>query len=137
MANQEGDYVQNQVVKAIEDRCPDGVELEERRGCYANAYSIIPPNTSEGVECSNFLKEAFSFTDSAISKQFGKSPLYLREGGSIPVIADFKNRAGLDAIMVGLFTPEDNLHAPNESFDIALMQKATATFADIFRSLSK
>lgn len=137
VANQEGDYVQNQVVKAIEDRCPDGVELEVRRGCYANAYSIIPPNKSKGVECSNFLREAFSFTDSAISKQFGKSPLYLREGGSIPVIADFKNRAGLDAIMVGLFTPEDNLHAPNESFDIALMQKATATFADIFRSLSK
>jgi acetylornithine deacetylase/succinyl-diaminopimelate desuccinylase-like protein len=39
--------------------------------------------------------------------------------------------------MVGLFTPEDNLHAPNESFDIGLMQKATETFANIFRSLGK
>ncbi|MDG1702438.1 MAG: M20/M25/M40 family metallo-hydrolase [Opitutae bacterium] len=137
VANQEGDYVQNQVVKAIEDRCPDGVEVEVRRGCFANAYSIIPPNKSESAQCSDFLIDAFSFTDSSISKEFKKSPLYLREGGSIPVIADFKNRAGLDAIMVGLFTPEDNLHAPNESFDIGLMQKATETFANIFRSLGK
>ena len=135
VAEQKGDEVQNHVIKAIEERCPKGVKLEVRRGCFANAYSVIPPNKSEAVECSNFLKNAFSVTDLAIQKQFGKSPLYLREGGSIPVIADFKNRAGLDAIMVGLFTPEDNLHAPNESFDIELMQKATATFADIFRSL--
>ena len=53
------------------------------------------------------------------------------------MIADFKNRAGLEAIMVGLFTPEDNLHAPNESFDIELMNKATATFAEIFSLLGK
>ena len=137
VAEQKGDEVQNHVIKAIEERCPQGVKLEVRRGCFANAYSVIPPNKSEAVECSNFLKNAFSVTDLAIQKQFGKSPLYLREGGSIPVIADFKNRAGLDAIMVGLFTPKDNLHAPNESFDIELMQKATATFADIFRSLGE
>ncbi len=137
VAEQKGDEVQNHVIKAIEERCPKRVKLEVRRGCFANAYSVIPPNKSEAVECSNFLKNAFSVTDLAIQKQFGKSPLYLREGGSIPVIADFKNRAGLDAIMVGLFTPEDNLHAPNESFDIELMQKATATFADIFHSLGE
>lgn len=137
VAGQKGDEVQDHVIKAIEDRCPEGVILEVRRGCFANAYSIIPPNKSESVNCTDFLKNAFSVTDSAIQKEFGKSPLYLREGGSIPVIADFKNRAGLDAIMVGLFTPEDNLHAPNESFDIDLMKKATATFAEIFSFLGK
>ena len=137
VAGQKGDKVQDQVIQAIEDRCPKGVQVEVRRGCFANAYSIIPPNKSEAVKSSDFLNSAFSVTDVAIQKQFGRSPLYLREGGSIPVIADFKNRAGLDAIMVGLFTPEDNLHAPNESFDIELMKKATATFADIFRSLGE
>ena len=137
VAGQKGDEVQDYVIKAIEDRCPDGVTLEVRRGCFANAYSIIPPNKSESVDCTDFLRNAFSVTDSAIKKQFGNAPLYLREGGSIPVIADFKNRAGLEAIMVGLFTPEDNLHAPNESFDIELMNKATATFVKIFSSLGK
>ena len=137
VAGQSGDQVQDYVIKAIEDRCPEGVTLEVRRGCFANAYSIIPPNKSESINCTDFLRNAFSVTDSAIKKQFGNSPLYLREGGSIPVIADFKNRAGLEAIMVGLFTPEDNLHAPNESFDIELMNKATETFAEIFSFLGK
>ena len=137
VAGQKGYEVQDHVIKAIEDRCPEGVTLEVRRGCFANAYSIIPPNKSESVDCTDFLRNAFSVTDSAIKKQFGNAPLYLREGGSIPVIADFKNRAGLEAIMVGLFTPEDNLHAPNESFDIELMNKATATFAEIFSFLGK
>ena len=137
VAGQKGDEVQDHLIKAIEDRCPEGVTLEVRRGCFANAYSIIPPNKSESVDCTDLLRNAFSVTDSAIKKLFGNSPLYLREGGSIPVIADFKNRAGLEAIMVGLFTPEDNLHAPNESFDIELMNKATATFAEIFSFLGK
>ena len=137
VAGQRGDEVQDYVIKTIEDRCPEGVTLEVRRGCFANAYSITPPIKSESFECTDFLKKAFSVTDYAIKKQFKKSPLYLREGGSIPVIEEFKSRAGLEAIMVGLFTPEDNLHAPNESFDIDLMNKATATFAEIFSSLDK
>ena len=66
----------------------------------------------------------FAAVDSAIEAAFGKAPLYLREGGGIPVIADFKKEAGLDAIMVGLFTPKDNLHAPDESFDLELMQRS-------------
>ena len=53
------------------------------------------------------------------------------------MIADFKNRAGFEAIMVGLFTPEDNSYAPNESFDIELMNKAIMTFAEIFNFLGK
>jgi acetylornithine deacetylase/succinyl-diaminopimelate desuccinylase-like protein len=56
----------------------------------------------------------------------------LREGGSIPVIADFNKRAGLDALMIGLFTPIDNLHAPDEGFDLQLMENAIAAFEQIF-----
>ena len=43
VAGQKGDEVQDHVIKAIEDRCPEGVTLEVRRGCFANAYSIIRP----------------------------------------------------------------------------------------------
>ena len=138
VAGQKGDDIQDKVIQAIESRCPKAVELEVRRGCFANAYCVVPPHKSKSSE-NNFsgLAEVFKITDGAILENFGRSPLYLREGGSIPVIADFKNRAGLDAIMVGLFTPKDNLHAPNESFDLELMNRAIATFAEIFKSISK
>ena len=40
------------------------------------------------------------------------------------LIADLKQVLGLDAVMMGLFLPEDNLHAPNESFHLGVMKKA-------------
>lgn len=139
VSGQEGERVQDLVVKALLDRCPSGVEIDVRRGCFANAYAVVPPNKSTvgAAMASDQLRRAFSETDKAIREHFGSRPLYLREGGSIPVIADFKHRAGLDAIMVGLFTPEDNLHAPNESFDLCLMERAIAAFSQIFRSIAE
>ncbi len=136
VSGQESARIQDLVLNALEDRCPSGVQLEVRRGCHANAYSIVPPHKSCTKQGSKVLEKAFKFTDTAIEKHFYKKPLYLREGGSIPVIADFKHRTGLDAIMVGLFTPQDNLHAPNESFDIKLMYQAIDVFSDIFLSFS-
>ena len=38
------------------------------------------------------------------------------EGGSIPIIRDLKEVAGLESLMIGLFTNEDNLHAPTKAF---------------------
>jgi acetylornithine deacetylase/succinyl-diaminopimelate desuccinylase-like protein len=98
---------------------------------------VVPPGrentpTDQGA----VLAGAFGAAQAAITQNFGKAPLYLREGGSIPVIADFKARAGLDAVMIGLFTPVDNLHAPDESFDLGLMERAVTAFEDIFKSLA-
>ena len=83
------------------------------------------------------MARAFRAVDSAIADQFGKSPIYLREGGSIPVIADFKKHAGLDALMIGLFTPLDNLHAPDESFSIELMNNAVIVFERLIKTIAQ
>ena len=46
---------------------------------------------------------------------------------SVPIIADIKHKTGLDSVMFGLFLPEDNLHAPNESFNLDVMKKGIET----------
>jgi acetylornithine deacetylase/succinyl-diaminopimelate desuccinylase-like protein len=133
VANQDPQKIQDQVVAAIEALCPDGVTLNVRRGPVAEAYLAVPPerpNTPEDQPES--LARAFKSADRAIEQCFGNAPIYLREGGSIPVIADFNKRAGLDALMIGLFTPIDNLHAPDEGFDLQLMENAIAAFEQIF-----
>ncbi|MEM8868341.1 MAG: M20/M25/M40 family metallo-hydrolase [Verrucomicrobiota bacterium] len=137
VANQDPHKTQDQVVAAIESRCPAGVNLEVRRGPVAEAYLVVPPerpNTPEDQPES--LARAFKSAESSIGASFGNAPIYLREGGSIPVIADFKNRAGLDALMIGLFTPVDNLHAPDESFDLGLMERAIPAFEQIFKDIA-
>jgi acetylornithine deacetylase/succinyl-diaminopimelate desuccinylase-like protein len=73
------------------------------------------------------LARAFLAADKAIAEIWGRPPIYLREGGSVPIIADIKRVTGLDSVMFGLFLPEDNLHAPNESFNLDVMKKGIAT----------
>lgn len=137
VANQDPHKIQQQVRATIEARCPAGVSLSMRDGGVAEAYLVVPPerpNTPSDQPPA--LARAFKSVDVAIEQSFGHAPIYLREGGSIPVIADFKKRAGLDALMVGLFTPIDNLHAPNEGFDLGLMEKAICAFEKIFKEIA-
>jgi acetylornithine deacetylase/succinyl-diaminopimelate desuccinylase-like protein len=51
-----------------------------------------------------------------LKQVFGRAPVYLREGGSIPVVASFQTLMGIDSIMMGFGLPDDNLHSPNERF---------------------
>ena len=50
---------------------------------------------------------------------FGKKPILQREGGSIPVVAWFKEKLGVDSILLGFGLPDDRIHAPNEKLDLA------------------
>jgi acetylornithine deacetylase/succinyl-diaminopimelate desuccinylase-like protein len=51
----------------------------------------------------------------AIEAAFGRAPLYIRDGGSIPVCASFESILGLPVVLAGFTNPDDNAHAPNES----------------------
>ena len=112
------------------------VEVEVTGG--GDPYVVIPPGKpgSSGDEPA-LLKRAFASAERAITESFGSSPIYMREGGSIPIIGDLKEVAGLDSLLIGLFTPADNLHAPDESFHLGIMDKATDAFEDIFEDLAQ
>jgi acetylornithine deacetylase/succinyl-diaminopimelate desuccinylase-like protein len=54
----------------------------------------------------------------ALEKGFGKRPVFTREGGSIPVVADFQAALNVPVVLFGFGLPDDNLHAPNEKFNL-------------------
>jgi len=54
----------------------------------------------------------------AIEKGFGKRPVFTREGGSIPVVATFQDALNVPCVLFGFGLPDDNLHAPNEKFNL-------------------
>lgn len=137
VANQDPEKIQKQLYATIRERCPDGVTISFRDGGIAAAYLAIPPERpNTPADQPESLARAFKSADKAIEASFGNAPIYLREGGSIPVIADFNKRAGLEALMVGLFTPIDNLHAPDEGFDLGLMDNAITAFEQIFKDIA-
>jgi acetylornithine deacetylase/succinyl-diaminopimelate desuccinylase-like protein len=55
----------------------------------------------------------------AIERGFGKAPVFMREGGSIPVVATFQEELGLPSVLFGVGLPDDRIHAPNEKLDLA------------------
>src|SRR6266850_2309826 len=55
----------------------------------------------------------------AIEKGFGRTPVFTREGGSIPVVSTFQEELGLPSVLFGVGLPDENAHAPNEKLDVA------------------
>jgi acetylornithine deacetylase/succinyl-diaminopimelate desuccinylase-like protein len=126
--DQQPDEIKRILIDAIRARTPKGVRIEFVDQHKGDPYVVVPPGRSNTpTDQSPILARAFRAADQAVTEVWGRPPLYLREGGSVPIIADIKRTTGLDSVMFGLFLPEDNLHAPNESFNLAVMKKGTET----------
>jgi acetylornithine deacetylase/succinyl-diaminopimelate desuccinylase-like protein len=130
--------VKDCVFDAIRKRCPKGVTLRITEQHVATPYVVIPPDRSNTPkDQSPRLAACFRALDRATQEVWGKPALYLREGGSVGLIADIKTVLGLDAVMMGLFLPEDNLHAPNESFHLGVMKKGIETSRRVLLHLAR
>ncbi|MBT3668499.1 MAG: M20/M25/M40 family metallo-hydrolase [Opitutae bacterium] len=134
--DQKSDDIAEKVKKAIIQACPDAVRVEVDIKGGGDPYVVIPPGMpgSTGNE-TELMKKAFRIAEECIDRGFGSKPIFLREGGSIPIIQDLKEVAGLDSLMIGLFTNEDNLHAPDESFHLGIMERAISSFEAFFKEL--
>jgi acetylornithine deacetylase/succinyl-diaminopimelate desuccinylase-like protein len=73
----------------------------------------------------------------AIEQVFGKQPLFIREGGSIPICASFERVLGLPVVLAGFTNPDDNAHAPNESLLLDNFEKGIRTIALMWHELAE
>jgi len=137
VANQTPEKIRALLYETIAQRMPKDVTFRLVNQHSGQPYVVVPPdrsNTPAGQ--SPVLASAFRAADAAITEVFGRAPLYLREGGSVPIIADIKRVLGLDSVMMGLFLPEDNLHAPDESFNLNVMRKGMAASERILEGVA-
>ena len=132
---QKTDNILQLVKKAIIERTAKQIKVEfVEYNASGDGYFVNPKNPDG---CNEKLKVAFKLVDECVEFAFGCKPLFLREGASIPLISDIKKFTGLDCIMVGLFNPEDNLHAPNESFRISTIEKASLYYNKFLERLAQ
>jgi acetylornithine deacetylase/succinyl-diaminopimelate desuccinylase-like protein len=83
---------------------------------------------------------AYKAAEKAIATTFGKDPIPTRGGGSIPIIALFEKILGLKTVLMGFGLDNDNIHSPNEKFDVANYYKGIETipyFHKYFAEMSK
>ena len=110
--------------KQLKKLCPPGVRLEIDEGHGAEPYLVSP----SGPQAQAAL--------GALRAAFGHEPVILREGGSIPIITEFKKMLGADSLLLGLALPDDNLHSPNEKFDLTCFHKGAAMSARLWPALA-
>ena len=73
----------------------------------------------------------------AIEKGFEKTPVMIREGGSIPVVSVLKKALGIDTILLGLGLPDDNAHSPNEKFHLPDYRRGIETAAWLLAEMAE
>lgn len=111
--------------KALEARCPKTVKMEIHVHSGA-APSLLPIDS-----------KATQLAAKAVKAGFGIDPVYMREGGTIPVGVLFKAALGIDTLFVGFGLSDDRVHSPNEKFDLDALHKGTRTAAALYAELAK
>ena len=109
--------------KFVESICPAGVTVEARMIHSGEAIVI----STEG----EFVKAATE----AMHQVFGKETVFIRSGGSIPIVGDFVRELGTPTVMMGFGLPDDNLHAPNEKFHIANFYRGIESIILFFEAI--
>jgi acetylornithine deacetylase/succinyl-diaminopimelate desuccinylase-like protein len=71
----------------------------------------------------------------AIEKGFGQTPVFNREGGSIPVVFTFQQELGLPSVLFGVGLPDENAHAPNEKLDLGNFHNGVIASAILYEEI--
>jgi acetylornithine deacetylase/succinyl-diaminopimelate desuccinylase-like protein len=104
------------------DQSPDSVVKAVRKFIKTNIPSGLRTNLKVLGTGGAFLAKSKSsylaLASRAMEKTFGKKPVFTRSGGSIPIIPTIARETGAEVIMMGYGLPDDNLHSPNEKFDL-------------------
>jgi acetylornithine deacetylase/succinyl-diaminopimelate desuccinylase-like protein len=123
--NQKPQKVLRQVKAHLKKVCPPSVKLTIEGGHEGDPYIVAPksPQVQAGLD--------------ALKASFGREPIVMREGGSIPIINDFKKILGVDTLLLGLALPDDNLHSPNEKFNLEQLRKGMLMSAHLWQRLGE
>jgi acetylornithine deacetylase/succinyl-diaminopimelate desuccinylase-like protein len=94
---------------------------------HANARAIQLPYTMPALDKAK----------TALAAEWGRAPVTIGSGGSIPIVGDFKRTLGLDTLLVGFGLDDDRVHSPNEKYDLTSFHKGARSWARILGALAE
>ncbi|MCF6277137.1 MAG: dipeptidase [Anaerolineales bacterium] len=115
--------VHQQLLQYLEANVPDGIrwEVDEMHG----GFPSISKRDTAGVQA----------LSAAMETVWGSRPLFKREGGSIPVVADMQQILGIESVLTGFGLPDDHIHAPNEKQHLPTWYRGIEALIHFFYNL--
>ncbi len=122
--NQDPEVIAQAFEAYVKKLAPSSVKINILR--HGTGKPILTPRDHPAVKA----------VDQAITQGFGISPVYIREGGSIPVVATFQERLGLPTVLMGFGLPDCDAHAPNEKFNLKNFYRGIISAAWFYQEYS-
>ena len=116
------------IAKALEGRlrelCPAGIKMKliDMHGAPGAVVPLESPFMAAAAD--------------AIETGFGTRPVFIREGGSIPIVNQFKEALGMDTLLLGWGLDDDNTHSPNEKFHLPDFHRGIRASAALWSTLA-
>jgi len=104
--DQEGDEILKLARAHLQKNLPKGVTMEITDG-HSGPWYLTDPHSAIGEAAQRALRKAFD-----------RNPALIREGGSIPIVSQFRGILGIETLLMGLALPDCRAHSPNENFPL-------------------
>jgi acetylornithine deacetylase/succinyl-diaminopimelate desuccinylase-like protein len=123
--NQNPEKIQGLIKNHLEEQAPKGCTVKVSLQDTGNPFltPIDSPMIQKAAE--------------AYETVYGKAPVYKREGGSIPIVSDFNHSLNAPVVLMGFGLPDENLHAPNEHFNLENFDKGILTVCSFLELVKK
>src|SRR5215468_9777483 len=126
-------------MRLVPDMQPE--DIFKRYSQYVN--SLTPKGIQFKIKCWSMAEPIVIRTDNtfvkasteAMKEVFNKDTVYVRGGGSVPIVGDFEKHLKIPTVMMGFGLPDDNLHAPNEKFHIPNFYRGIESIIRFFQKL--
>lgn len=94
---------------------------------------VTPMHGGQGYVCP-ITHPAYQAAEKGFEKAFGKKPLAVRRGGSIPIISTFEQVLGIKTILMGFGLESDAIHSPNENFPLEIFNKGIEAVVEFHKN---
>lgn len=123
--HQNPDRVLAAVKQWVHESTPKGIQTEVRALSAGPAISVNPSDPAIRIAARVF------------SEELGKPTVFIRSGGSIPIVGEFVTHLGIPTVLMGFGLPDDGLHSPNEKYRIGNYYQGIRTIARFFEEYGK
>jgi acetylornithine deacetylase/succinyl-diaminopimelate desuccinylase-like protein len=125
VGDQDPDTIRRSFRSFVQERLPADCKVEFLN--HGGDGAVSQPRDSRWVKAA----------ERALSDEWGREPVLIAMGGSIPIVTQFKRILGMDSLMIGFGLEDDRIHSPNEKYNLSSFHGGTRSWARVLAAIAE